>query len=191
MDNDDGSPQADDVTGRLNCGKRGAQGELSDVIYHQLKGMARRRLKQEHGQRTLSTTALVHEAWLDIGDNGLWESREHFYRYAATAMRHILVDRARRRLAAKRGGGDLQVTLSTADMSVPDSAADILGLHDALKMLASEDARLAKVVELRFFAGLSVPDTAAVLGISERSVVRDWEIARLLIHRQLGQDHAG
>lgn len=191
MADDDIAPEPGDVTCRLNSGMSGAQVELSDVMYRQLKDMAHRRLKQEYGHRTLSTTALVHEAWLEIGGNGLWESREHFFRYAATTMRHILVDRARRRLADKRGGRNEQVTLSTGEMPGLDSAEDILGLHSALEKLASDDARLAEVVELRFFAGLSVPDTAAVLGISERSVVRDWQVARLVIHRELERDHAG
>lgn len=190
MADDDVAPEPDDVTGRLNRGRSGTKAELSDVMYRQLKDMARRRLKQEYGQRTLSTTALVHEAWLELGENGPWDSREHFYRYAATTMRHILVDRARRRLADKRGGRDLPVSLSTADSPVTDSAEDILSLDRALKKLASDDARLAEVVELRFFAGLSVPDTAVVLGISERSVVRDWQVARLVIHRELERNHA-
>ena len=147
----DDSCEPDEVTRRLNA-RGGASGEaggdLPSLVYHQLKQMAHRQLRRESGEPTLSTTALVHEAWLQIGDSGIWQARGHFYRYAG-----------------------------------------MLGLDHALEDLARDYPQLAEVVELRFFAGLSVADTAQVLGISERSVVRGWRRARAMIHRILERDH--
>lgn len=182
----------DSVTRRLNS-RGGVTGEagrdLPSLVYHQLKQLAHRQLRRESGELTLSTTALVHEAWLQIGDSGEWQDRGHFYRYAATAMRHILVDAARRRLADKRGSGTAHIDLAACDVVVADAADDMIGLDHALEDLARDHAQLAEVVELRFFAGLSVADTAQVLGISERSVVRGWRMARAMIHRTLELDH--
>lgn len=186
-------PEPDDVTRRLNAGGDGlvgAQGDLPSRVYHQLKQMAHRELAREHGSRTLSTTALVHEAWLQIGGDGEWANREQFYRHAATAMRHILVDQARRRLAGKRGGGAVRVSLVTADSATDDAAQDVVSVDQALQELTSRHKDLAEVVVLRFFAGLSVAETAAVLEVSERCVVRRWRLARAMIHRSLEQDHA-
>ena len=188
----DDSCEPDEVTRRLNA-RGGASGEaggdLPSLVYHQLKQMAHRQLRRESGEPTLSTTALVHEAWLQIGDSGIWQDRSHFYRYAATAMRHILVDAARRRLADKRGSGAAHIDLASCDVIVGDPAEGMLGLDHALGDLARDYPQLAEVVELRFFAGLSVADTAQVLGISERSVVRGWRSARAMIHRVLERDH--
>lgn len=192
MADHDDSHEPDDVTRRLNA-RSDATGEagrdLPSLVYHQLKQLAHRQLRRESGEPTLSTTALVHEAWLQIGDSGVWQNRNHFYRYAATAMRHILVDAARRRLADKRGSGAPHIDLATCDAVVAGAAEDMIGLDRALEGLARDHAQLAEVVELRFFAGLSVADTAQVLGISERSVVRSWRMARAMIHRTLELDH--
>lgn len=193
MADHDRSREPDDLTRRLNAVPDGVGAmppDLPEMAYRQLKHLAHRQLQREHGERTLSTTALVHEAWLQIGDSSGWQDRAHFYRYAATAMRHILVDQARRRLADKRGGGARPVDLAACEVHVEDAAEDLLGLDQALEELAREHHPLAQVVELRFFAGLSVADTARVLGTSERSVVRNWRLARAMIHRQLERDHA-
>ena len=184
--------EPDDVTCRLNArrsdaGKGGA--ELPSVVYQQLKQLAHRQLQREYGEPALSTTVLVHEAWLQISDNEAWEDRAHFYGYAATAMRHILVDEARRRLAFKRGGGAKHIDLASCEIHVEDAAEGILGLDHALEDLARDHAQLAEVVELRFFAGLSVVDTAEVLNISPRSVVRNWRMARAMIYRALERDY--
>lgn len=181
-----------DLTSRLNAGAgapAGAGGDLPARVYRQLKQMAHRELRREHADRTLCTTALVHEAWMKIGVDGHWKDRKQFYRHAATSMRHILVDEARKRLAGKRGAGARHVTLVTADATVADAAQDILGVDAALQELRQLHCELAEVVELRFFAGLSVQETAAVLEVTERTVVRRWRTARAMIHRSLETDH--
>ena len=187
---EDESREPGDVTGRLNApGDAVQDADLPRLAYSRLKELAHRQLRRERGGATLSTTALVHEAWLQIGEGKAWQSRDHFYRYAATAMRHILVDQARRRLADKRGGGARPVDLAACEVHVDDAAEDILGLDHALEDLAREHPPLAQVVELRFFAGLSVAETAGILNISERSVVRNWRMARAMIHRALERTH--
>ncbi len=184
--------EPDDVTGRLNARRSEAgngRADLPSLVYQQLKQLAHRQLQREHGDPALSTTVLVHEAWLQISDNEMWDDRAHFYGYAATAMRHILVDEARRRLADKRGGGAKHINLEHCEIHVEDAAEGILGLDHALEELARDHASLAEVVELRFFAGLSVVDTAEVLNITPRSVVRNWRMARAMIHLALERDH--
>lgn len=187
-----GSDNAADIpslTQRLNAlrGDGAALGaELPALVYAQLKQLAHRQLAREHGAaRTLSTTALVHEAWLQIDGRQDWIDRGHFYRYAATAMRHILVDQARRRLAGKRGSGIEQLELDAVVAPAADIAADMIGLDRILSGLERSHPQLSQVVEMRFFAGLSVAETALGLGISERSVVRNWRMARAMIHRAL------
>lgn len=181
-----------DVTRRLNALQRPAQGstpQLPAEVYRQLRQLAHGQLRREQSNPTLSTTALVHEAWLRMEGSGDWSDRGHFYRYAATAMRHILVDEARRRLSEKRGGGVRPMELSECEVQAEDAAADILSLDHALESLERESPQLSEVVELRFFAGLSVADTAETMGISERSVIRNWRMARAMIHCSLDQDH--
>jgi RNA polymerase sigma factor (TIGR02999 family) len=181
-----------DVTRRLNALQRPPEGntpQLPAEVYRQLRQLAHGQLRREHANQTLSTTALVHEAWLRMEGCGDWADRSHFYRYAATAMRHILVDEARRRLSEKRGGGVRPTELSESDVHAEDAAADILSLNHALESLELEYPQLSKVVELRFFAGLSVGDTAEIMDISERSVIRNWRMARAMIHCALDQDH--
>ncbi len=181
-----------EVTRRLNALQQSlADGDpdLPTLVYRQLKQLAHRQLCREQDSPTLSTTALVHEAWLQMEGMAEWTDRGHYYRYAATAMRHILVDQARRRLAEKRGSGARPADLDVCEIHVEDTAADILGLDQALTTLQLEHPQLSEVVELRFFAGLSVADVAQIQGISERSVIRNWRMARALIHHALGQDH--
>ena len=181
-----------DVTRRLNALQRPPEGntpQLSAGIYRQLRQLAHGQLRREQANATLSTTALVHEAWLRMEGCGEWSDRSHFYRYAATAMRHILVDEARRRLSEKRGSGVRSLELSDVEIHAEDAAADILGLNHALESLERDNPQLSEVVELRFFAGLSVADTAEIMGISERSVIRNWRMARAMIHCALDQDH--
>lgn len=177
------------VTQRLNAlrGKRDEKGgDLPTIVYDQLKQLAHRQLARESGTaQTLSTTALVHEAWLQLDEHRDWVDRGHFYRYAATAMRHILVDQARRRMAGKHGAGAAHVDLDVAEVRVDDAAGEILALDRSLADLERTHPALGKLVELRFFAGLSVAETASSLAVSERSVVRNWRIARAMIHRSL------
>jgi RNA polymerase sigma factor (TIGR02999 family) len=160
---------------------------LTAALYGDLRRIARSVRPRGAGQKdaTLQTTALIHEAYLKLHRSGCWQSREHFMNAAAVAMRQALVDHARARLSAKRGGGQATVELDEiADvLSMPEE--QLLELDEALQRLARVDARLAKVVECRYFAGYSVEETGAVLGMAERTVYRDWELARSWLFREM------
>lgn len=162
--------------------------ELLGLVYDELRQLAGRQLRGERAGHTLQPTALVHEAYLRLVDtDGVsWESRAHFFGTAARAMRQILVDYARRRNADKRGGGWERVTLDTGLQEDAGFAPEILDLHGALEELARHDADLARLVELRFFAGLTLDETADVLGVSRRKAAKDWSVARLWLQRELG-----
>jgi RNA polymerase sigma factor (TIGR02999 family) len=160
--------------------------EVYAHVYDALRGLAHRHLAKNRRHATLNTTSLVHEAYLRLVDQSQlsWKDRAHFLAIASRAMRFVLVDAVRRRMAAKRGGGATPVSLETAHVGeAPWRAGQLLDLHDALDTLASADARAARVVECRFFGGLSVPETAEALGVSGRTVKRDWRKARLLLYR--------
>jgi RNA polymerase sigma-70 factor, ECF subfamily len=161
---------------------------LVPLIYDELRAMAHRQLARERGDLTLQTTALVHEAYLKLVDDTrvTRRGRAYFFAAAARAMRQILVDRARHRNAAKRGGGAELVTLGKEDASVDAYAAELLDLHDALERLAERSPRQVSVVEYRFFAGMSVEETAEVLGVSTRTVESDWAMARAWLYQVLG-----
>jgi RNA polymerase sigma factor (TIGR02999 family) len=155
-----------------------------------LRRQARRALRREGEGHTLQATALVHEAWLrlDGQHDARWESRTQFLAVAAQMMRRVLVDHARTRRALKRGGGvaGTQVTLGDAIQAVAATdPVDVLALDEALERLAIMDARKARLVELRYFAGLSIPEAAAALGISEATVGREWAVARMWLRREL------
>lgn len=169
-------------------GDRDALRAVFPAVYDLLRRMAHRKLRGERPGHTLSTTGLVHEAYLKITrlDRIQWQGRAHFLAMAAQAMRNILVDHALRRRAAKRAGGRPEEPLRLAPEGAEEPAADVLVLHDALQRLESLDARQARVVECRFFAGLSVEETAEALGISPASVKRDWAVARAWLNRELG-----
>lgn len=161
---------------------------LFDEVYGRLKAMASRRLAV--GARdTLDTTALVHELYLRIGDNPALAFAEHaqFFAYAARAMRHLLSDRARDRLRVRAGGAWASVTLDAEDLKLSiDSAEAALALDEALARLEDTDARAARVVELRYFAGLTLEQVADTLGLARRTVDRDWRFARAFLHAELG-----
>jgi RNA polymerase sigma-70 factor, ECF subfamily len=161
---------------------------LVPLIYDELRAMAHRQLARERGDLTLQTTALVHEAYLKLADDTkvTRRGRAYFFAAAARAMRRILVDRARRRNAAKRGGGAELVTLGEEDASVDAYAAELLELDDALERLGERSPRQVRVVEYRFFAGMSVEETAEVLGVSARTVESDWAMARAWLYQALG-----
>ena len=154
--------------------------------YGDLRAIAHRRLLRGGGG-TLSTTALVHETYLKLIDQspGEWRGRGHFLAVASLAMRYVLVDRARARHAEKRGGGDRLVTLDDDSVAADDQAMMILELDEALERLAAWDERLARVVDCRFFGGLSESETAEALGLTVRTVQRDWVKARILLRRAL------
>ena len=156
---------------------------LFPALYDELRRLARSRLAAGGRYTLLDTSALVHEAYLRMqrADGTGFNDREHFLAYAASTMRSIVVDFVRRRNALRRGGDAEQVTLDTAvaDIGAPDD--EILAVHDALQTLAQVDQRLVRVVELRYFAGLTEAEVAAALGVADRTVRRDWERARLLL----------
>ena len=162
--------------------------ELVPSLYDELRGLARRVLARERRNHTLQPTALVHEAYMRLaaqrGDG--FVSRAHFLGLAARMMRRILVDHARRRNADRRGGGSIAVTLDEDFLvAVPEAGVDILQLHEALTELSRLDPRQGRVVELRFFGGLTVEETAGILEISEPTVNRDWQTARIFLRHSL------
>jgi RNA polymerase sigma factor (TIGR02999 family) len=172
----------------VSRGQQGAAEKLFSLVYEQLRAIARKRLLLERKDHTLGATDLVHEAYLAVArhlDDRDWQSRGHFYRAAAEAMRHILVDHARRRGRVKRGGGARKEALNLVDLAVAGEGVDILAVDDAVERLKAEDPELAEIVRLRFFAGLSVDETATALGISPRTVARQWTFARAWLHRAL------
>ena len=159
-------------------------GEFAEV-YGVLRGLAARQLKRG-GQHTLDTTALVHEAWLKLHGAPAFENRGHFLAVAATAMRHILVDRARKRLSHKRGGDLVRVASAISQVAAGDDIELVLEVDAALTKLAAFDERMARVVEWRFFAGLEEIEIASALGVDVRTVRRDFRKARAFILEQLG-----
>jgi RNA polymerase sigma factor (TIGR02999 family) len=160
---------------------------LVALAYHELRAIAHRRLAARGPAGTLSTTALVNEAYLRLADRARSDAyeRAHFLAVASLAMRHVLVDRARERIALKRGGVRERVTLDDAHLAVEAEPDALLELDDAMHRLAAFEPRLARVVECRFFGGLTEPETAEALGITMRTVQRDWVKARVLLRRAL------
>jgi RNA polymerase sigma factor (TIGR02999 family) len=177
---------------RHRNGSAAALGELLPVVYDELRELARRQLRTRQDSSTLQPTALVHEAWLRLADQQVTgvADRAHFHGICARVMRQILVDHARARQAKRRGGG--QVARLQTDFETPatpgPAAVDVLALDEALTALAALDARKARVVELRIFAGLSTADTAAALAVSTRTVEADWFFARAWLRGQLQAD---
>lgn len=167
--------------------ERQASETLYAAVYQQLKRLARRELQAGRGKTTINTTELVHEAFLKLGQGGAesWENEAHFFGAAARAMREVLVDFARRRQAIKRGGGWSAVSLSDAEAAVEVEADEMLSLDRALNQLNDIDERLRHVVELRFFGGVPEADIARLLGVSARTVERDWIKARLFLRQAM------
>jgi RNA polymerase sigma factor (TIGR02999 family) len=170
--------------------RSGAQNSLDQVIaltYEELRAIAHRRLAARARGGTLSTTGLVHEAYLKLFDQSRagWQDLAHFLALASLAMRHVLVDRARERSALKRGGARRCITLDVDALGADDQPDALLQLNDALECLARVEPRLAKVVECRFFGGLTEQETAEALGLTVRTVQRDWVKARVLLRRVL------
>lgn len=171
----------------IRSGDRAALDRLFELVYGELKGLAHWQLEHAGPRRHLDTTALVHEAYLKFASaaDPAWEHRRHFYRVAARAMRQIIVDQARRHRAQKREGKLERIELDETAVAIESQAEELLALDAALAKLDAQDARLSQVIELRFFAGLSVEDTARALDVSERTVKRDWRLARAFLHREL------
>ncbi len=160
--------------------------ELLPVVYEELRRMAAQRMVRELPGQTLQATALVHEAWLRLGD-GTFENRTHFFSAAAEAMRRILIERARRRHREKRGGGAEHIDVADVEIAVPHgNEEEALAVHEALDRLAAQDARKAEVVKLRYFVGLTFEEAADVLGISVATANREWAYARAWLRREIG-----
>jgi RNA polymerase sigma factor (TIGR02999 family) len=168
-------------------GDRNALEQLTPRIYEELRRIAGHLMRDEKPGRTLQTTALVHETYIKLidVDNVDWQHRAHFFAISVQIMRHILLDLARRRVAAKRGGAAPRINLDEAPDLGSIRAREFVALDDALNALAKVDARKARVIELRFFAGLSVEETAAVLEVSADTVKRDWKLARAWLSAEL------
>ena len=163
---------------------------LFKIVYTELRRQAHRYLRKERGGHTLQTTALVHEAYLKLIQQKTvaWESRSHFFAVAAMMMRRILIDYAKTKHRLRRGGARSDFPLETAiTISASETDFDLLALDEALTRLAEKEEHLAKIVELRFFSGLDVVETAEVLGVSESTVKRDWQMAKAWLHRELTQ----
>jgi RNA polymerase sigma factor (TIGR02999 family) len=170
-------------------GDKTAFDKLMPLVYDELRKMAKRYMDRQQAGHTLQTTALIHEAYLRLVDQSeaQWQNRAHFFAVAATAMRHILVDHARARQAAKRGGEAQQLSLDKAAAVSVEQAAELVALDDALESLAAIDRRKSQVVEMRYFGGLTVEETAEALQVSPETVARDWRLARTWLLRELSQ----
>lgn len=182
------------VTELLDASSRGsvtAFDELIPLVYDDLRGIAHRRLRSERTNHTLDTTAVVHEAYLRLVDQreADWRDRAHFFAVAARVIRNVLVDYARRRKALKRGGGDVPPLLVGSGAEGP-SVVDLLALDQALSRLAEHDPRLERIVECRFFGGMTMAETAEALGTSLRTVERDWRRAKAYLYRELHHEGA-
>jgi RNA polymerase sigma factor (TIGR02999 family) len=171
-------------------GDEAAAASLFALVYDELRRMAASVLRRERQDHTLQPTALVHEAYLRLADepHGRWENRAHFLAVAARAMRRILVDHARSRKARKRGSGVTRFALEDVEPAAePSPDLDLVTLDDALGRLAAIDPRQARIIELRFFGGLTVEETAAAIGASPRTVKRDWQMARVWLRREVAR----
>jgi len=184
------TPSPPNITQLLLAWSRGEQAaleQLMPLVHEELHRLARRYMGGERRGHTLQATALVNEAYLRLVDwkNVGWQNRAHFFGVSARLMRRILVDFARSRRSAKRGGDVRRISLEEALIVSPERDADVVALDDALKSLADIDVRKSEIVELRFFGGLSVEETAEVLKISPRTVMREWSLAQAWLHREL------
>jgi RNA polymerase sigma factor (TIGR02999 family) len=173
-------------------GDQSALDKLMPLVYDELHGLAHRYMAQERPEHTLQTSALVNEAYVRLVDqkNVHWQNRAHFFGIAATLMRRILVGYARSRKRVKRGAGAFQISLDEAAILSQERASDMVALDDALENLASVDKRKSHIVELRFFGGLSIDETAEVLKVSPGTVMRDWTLAKAWLLREVMGDSA-
>jgi RNA polymerase sigma factor (TIGR02999 family) len=174
-------------------GDRDALAGLMPLVYDELRRLALDHLRRERPEHTLQPTALVNEVYLRLVDQRRvsWQTRAQFFGLAAQLMRHVLVDHARSRAAAKRGGLVRKLSLDEALVAADEVAAELVALDEALVRLAAIDERKSRVVEMRFFAGLSVEEAAEALGVSDKTVMRDWRIAKMWLHRELNGEGAG
>ncbi len=188
-------PTSPDVTQLLRNwqgGDQAARDQLLGIVYDELRRQAARYLRRERPDHTLQPTALVHEAYLQLIDQSRvsWENRAHFFGAAARLMRRVLVDHARAHQAEKRGSGEEKLALDEA-IAVPENKdLDILALNDALEELARLDEQQSRIVELRYFGGLSIEETATITGVSPATVKREWAMAKVWLHNQIKRTSA-
>lgn len=183
----DSSSQVTQLLAAWRNGDPAAPGKLMPLVYDQLRRIARRHMARERAGHTLQTTALVNEAYLQVvrQEDAEWKDRLHFFAFAGQVMRRLLVGHARRRGRRKRGGSLDRVSLSVGHVAAPDKGIDVLALHQALRRLASFDPRKSQLVELRYFAGMSVEEIAEVLGIAPITVKREWLKAKAWLYNEL------
>ena len=187
------TPSPNDVTQLLVAwgnGDQAARDQLMPLVYAELHRLAHRHIKKERPGHTLQTSALVNEAFVRLVDQRdvQWQSRAHFFGIAAQMMRRILVDYARKRRFAKRGGNQLRVSLNEEVLAAKQRSSEVILLDDALTQLAVVDERKSKVVELKFFGGLSIEETAEALGVSPGTVMRDWTLAKAWLRRAMSKN---
>jgi RNA polymerase sigma factor (TIGR02999 family) len=183
------------ILASIELGDPHAADQLLPLVYDELRKLAAAKLAHENPGQTLQATALVHEAWLRLVDaeqSQRWDSRGHFFAAAAESMRRILVETARRKKRVKRGGGGKREPLDDVAISLPDVREDLIALDQALTRLAAVDRQAAELIQLRYFAGLSVPEAAEMLNVSPRTADRLWAYARAWLHREIeGESGAG
>jgi len=181
------------LLGDWRGGDEGALKKLFPLVEPELHRLAHYYMGRERAGHTLQTSAILNEAYLRLVDNTrpLWENRTHFVAATAQLMRRIMVDHARARHSLKRGGGALRVTFDEAALVAPARSEELLALDEALEGLAAQDPRMSQIVELRYFGGLTVEETAEFLKLSPRTVERDWTMAKAWLHRALSQDESG
>lgn len=189
----DGSIDEGDIMARLlkavDRGEPGALGDLVEAVYPELKRLAHFQMSREACGHTLNTTAIVHEAFVRMASGGgKWKNRKHFLRAASTVMRHLLVDHARRKRAEKRGAGNVPVALDEERVGGDDDSLAVLALDNALTDIAKIDPRLEKIIECRYFAGLTVQETAEALDMAVRTVERDWQRAKAYLLDMMESD---
>jgi RNA polymerase sigma-70 factor (ECF subfamily) len=185
------SQSVTELLARWKSGDASARDALVPLVYDELRRIARRCLASQSGNHTLQPTALVHEAYLRLArrDSVDWQDRAHFFALAAQMMRQILVDHARKQLAAKRGGNAVTLVVDEASVVSKEKSLDLLGLDDAMNRLAALDPRQCKIVELRFFGGLSIEETAQAVNISAATTKREWATARLWLYNAMSRGH--
>jgi RNA polymerase sigma factor (TIGR02999 family) len=178
------------ILSAIDQGDPRAAGQLLPLVYDELRKLAAQKLAQEAPGQTLEATALVHEAYLRLVDAAAdrpWNGRGHFFAAAAEAMRRILIDNVRRKRALKHGGGRHRHELLEAELAIDSTGDDVLAVDEALSKLATQEPEIARLVELRFFAGLTLDEAAGCLGISPRTAGRHWAFARAWLRRELDQ----
>ncbi len=177
---------------KLSAGDRSALDDLLPLVYDELRRLADRYLRRERSDHTLQATALVNEAYLRLVDQNVpWQNRAHFFGVAAEMMRRILVDHARSHQAQKRGSGGIKLSLDDALNMSDERASDLIALDEALSALAEFDPQKSRIVELRFFAGLSIEETARVLGIGTATVIRQWKMAKAWLYHEVSKENDG